>query len=98
VPRRAVVRADGGISCPATKRAAIPVIETDSISVIGPIHGGGREVPGLGRGKRRRVGRYHAEDGWPIPGRPGRVHLSEQRGADCDGGKYFADCGEVTVQ
>ena len=39
MPSDAGVRADCVIPCPATQRAAVLVIETDSISVIGPTTG-----------------------------------------------------------
>jgi hypothetical protein len=36
VPSDAGVRAESVMPCPATKRAAVLLIETDSISLIGP--------------------------------------------------------------
>jgi hypothetical protein len=39
VPSDAGVRAESVMPCPATKRAAVLLIETDSISVIGPSTG-----------------------------------------------------------
>jgi hypothetical protein len=38
VPGGAGVRADHAVLCPATKRAAVVLIETDSKSLIGPIY------------------------------------------------------------